>query len=242
MLRCCCSCSHAVRTTNPQGDPIIKLMLPVDIKQNPGKLKQSRGNQTMARNPTIPVYPNTQVPLLCFHQWLDRDDDYRARVEANFRSSKNNKGDEFVPCQRLFLQPAWYRKGTAAAAATTEAPNGTCYKDELQNAPAGQGKFEDMLKDVCRAAGVDPRTNHLLRHEFTGGCYDAGMSEAEIALFTRHTSVEGLRNYARCVVCVLQFVFKYVRHYFVLSINMPFEQQQFTAISNYQLVCFPSQQ
>lgn len=240
-------CSGATFTTDARGQPMVKLTVHIDLKQNQGGLKQSKGNlymqvtshgnapvmschqllhsaigihisccwqgctslvaiqhiehltvaSVLQKHPSIPLYPNTEVPQLCFYTWLQKDDIYRQRVE---RRAKASTGAAFKACDRLFLQPAWHKGGTKAAAAAAKSLTGIAYKDELQNSPAGVGRFEEILKLLCEKAGVNVRTNHALRHEFIESCYDAGMFEVETSTFTRHTSVEGLRSYARYVL------------------------------------------
>jgi len=70
------------------------------------------------------------------------------------------------------------------------------YLDKFQNRAAGKGLFAEILKRICKQAGLPERPNHALRRSFIRSCYLAGMPEIAIQRLSRHTSVEGLREYA----------------------------------------------
>ena len=79
---------------------------------------------------------------------------------------------------------------------TKKAFDVTIYEDGFINGPLGENRFSWLLKSACELADLEPRANHAMRRTFIRCCYKAGMPEAAIMRYTRHTSIEGLRSYA----------------------------------------------
>ena len=61
----------------------------------------------------------------------------------------------------------------------------------------GKNKLGDMLKDMCKATGLEKFTNHSLRAYGITTMYQAGVSEKLIQQRTGHRSLDVLRKYER---------------------------------------------
>ncbi len=68
------------------------------------------------------------------------------------------------------------------------------YQDAFINSPMGHTRINKLLAFIRKLAGLDVRTNHVMRRPFIQSCYRAGMPEPAIMQLSRHTSVDGLRT------------------------------------------------
>ena len=59
----------------------------------------------------------------------------------------------------------------------------------------GESIIRTMLATICKASGIDSRTNHALRRTSITAMYNMNLPEHEIQRRTRHASLDGLRKY-----------------------------------------------
>ena len=61
--------------------------------------------------------------------------------------------------------------------------------------PVGKNKLGTMIKDVCKDAGIEEKTNHSLRATGASAMFQANVPEKIIQNTTGHRSLEALRKY-----------------------------------------------
>ena len=64
--------------------------------------------------------------------------------------------------------------------------------------PVGQNTLENMVRDMCKAAGIAGyKTNHSLRATTATRLFQAGVDKQLIMECTGHKSIDGVRSYKR---------------------------------------------
>jgi len=64
-------------------------------------------------------------------------------------------------------------------------------------APVRKNSLSAMMKEMCKEAGLDKKTNHSLRATGTSAMFRANVPEKIIQKTTGHRSIEALRSYER---------------------------------------------